>query len=158
MSEESHGGANSFRDKSLRYSPARMNPKTPAFHLGLSKRISSAPNVAETGEQTTDTRRSPREEGESHLDTFNYSCRVPKLRPTPAMAANRRSCLECARTAGLSPANNRPRSHQPFNRLPPVGKLVIAPESCHHVQLDQPELVIQSIQEVLTAAFHSKKR
>jgi pimeloyl-ACP methyl ester carboxylesterase len=49
------------------------------------------------------------------------------------------------------------RDHQAIADTSRSGKLVIAPHSGHHVQLDEPELVIQSIHEVLTAAANSKQ-
>jgi pimeloyl-ACP methyl ester carboxylesterase len=44
------------------------------------------------------------------------------------------------------------RDHAGIARLSRVGKLVIAEKSGHHVQIDQPELVISTIREVLAAA------
>jgi len=49
------------------------------------------------------------------------------------------------------------RDHQAIADTSRSGKLVIAPHSGHHVQLDEPELVIQSIHKVLTAAANSKQ-
>jgi pimeloyl-ACP methyl ester carboxylesterase len=44
------------------------------------------------------------------------------------------------------------RDHAAIAAMSRKGKLVIAARSGHHVQLDEPELVIQSIREVLAAA------
>jgi pimeloyl-ACP methyl ester carboxylesterase len=46
------------------------------------------------------------------------------------------------------------KDHLALARLSSRGKLVIADHSGHHIQLDQPELVAESIAEVLTAARH----
>jgi pimeloyl-ACP methyl ester carboxylesterase len=44
------------------------------------------------------------------------------------------------------------RDHAAIAAMSRNGKLVIATHSGHHVQLDEPELVIKSIREVLVAA------
>lgn len=44
------------------------------------------------------------------------------------------------------------RDHTSVATISRKGKLIVAPLSGHHVQLDEPELVINAIREVLTAA------
>jgi pimeloyl-ACP methyl ester carboxylesterase len=44
------------------------------------------------------------------------------------------------------------KDHAELAKLSKNGKIIIAAHSGHHVQLDEPELVVQSIREVITAA------
>jgi pimeloyl-ACP methyl ester carboxylesterase len=60
-------------------------------------------------------------------------------------------------TPGLTPEENKQRwlgLQTELAALSPQGKLVLADRSGHHIQLDQPELVIDAIAEIL-AATHS---
>ena len=57
-------------------------------------------------------------------------------------------------TPGLSLEENKQRwlgLQTELAALSPQGKLVIADKSGHHIQLDQPNLVIDAIEQVLTA-------
>src|SRR6185436_12252878 len=47
------------------------------------------------------------------------------------------------------------RDHAAVAALSRKGRLVVAARSGHHVQLDEPELVVQSVREVLAAASPS---
>ncbi len=56
---------------------------------------------------------------------------------------------------GLTPEENKQRwlgLQTELAALSPQGKLVLADKSGHHIQLDQPNLVIDAIEQVLTAA------
>ncbi len=57
-------------------------------------------------------------------------------------------------TPGLTPEENKQRwldLQTELAALSPQGKLVIADKGGHHIQLDQPDIVIDAIEQVLTA-------
>jgi pimeloyl-ACP methyl ester carboxylesterase len=62
--------------------------------------------------------------------------------------------IEDSPTPGLTPEENQQRwlaLQTELAALSPQGQLVLADRSGHHIQLDQPELVIDAIEQVLTA-------
>lgn len=57
-------------------------------------------------------------------------------------------------TPGLTPEENQQRwsgLQTELAALSPQGKLILAERSGHHIQLDQPDLVVSAIEQVLTA-------
>jgi hypothetical protein len=46
------------------------------------------------------------------------------------------------------------RDHEAIAGLSRKGKLIVAAQSGHHVQLDEPNLVIDAIREVIAATTH----
>lgn len=51
----------------------------------------------------------------------------------------------------------RQRNHAAIAKRSRQGKLIVAKRSGHHIQMDEPELVIQSIREVVDAVAEKKK-
>lgn len=68
-----------------------------------------------------------------------------------------RGILEEHGPEGKAMEEERQRNHAAIAKRSRQGKLIVATRSGHHIQMDEPELVIQSIRDVVDAAAGKKR-